>query len=174
MSAVPIRQSRPDDLPAIEQVYNEAFPDEDLLPLVQELLELQEGVLSLVAERDSKVVGHVSFTLCRVEGGENKVTLLAPLAVAPAHHKQGIGSALVKAGFDELVKAGMGYVLVLGDPGYYGRFGFKAEEQIKTPYALPVEWLGAWQSVCLNDADLSPEGKLIVPAPWRHAALWSD
>ena len=169
-----IRESRPSDAAGIEQLYVDAFPDEDLLPLVRELLDLRQSVISLVGICENVIVGHISFTFCHVEGGKDKIALLGPLAVTPTLHKQGIGSALVQTGFKHLENSKVGYVFVLGDPAYYSRFGFKAEDKVTTPYPLPTEWRGAWQSINLCDAEVPQKGKLSVPEPWRKIALWSS
>ncbi|MBT6095530.1 MAG: N-acetyltransferase [Rhodospirillaceae bacterium] len=169
-----IRESRPGDAAEIERLYVDAFPDEDLVPLVRELLDFGPSVVSLVAVREQAVVGHIGFTFCGVEGGNDKVALLAPLAITPSLHRQGIGSTLVEAGFIQMQQAKIGYVFVLGDPAYYSRFGFKAEDKVTTPYPLPAEWRGAWQSVALHDAEIPHAGKLSVPKPWHHEALWTS
>ena len=174
ISKLEIRESRPRDGTGIEQLYGDAFPDEDLLPLVRELLDLRQCVISLVGMLGNIVVGHISFTFCHVEGGKDKVALLAPLAVTPSLHKQGIGSTLLQTGFKHLENSKIGYVFVLGDPAYYSRFGFKAEDNVATPYPLPTEWRGAWQSIKLCDAEASLEGRLSVPRPWRQIALWTS
>ncbi|MEG3616975.1 N-acetyltransferase [Magnetovibrio sp. PR-2] len=170
---VHIRTSHSKDLAGIERVYADAFPDEDLLPVVRELLDFGPGVLSLVAVKENIIVGHVIFCDCRV--GEQKVSMLAPLCAAPALHKQGIGTALVQGGFDRLKSAGVAWVYVLGSPNYYGRFGFEADGDVAPPYPLPKAYqeLGAWQSVVLSDAP-KPKGKLDVPAPWQQAKYWSE
>ncbi len=169
-----IRESQPVDATGIEKLYIDAFPDEDLIPLVRELLNFEQNVISLVGIHENVIVGHISFTFCHVEEGKGKVALLAPLAVTPTLHKQGIGSALVQAGFTHLEKAKIGYVFVLGDPDYYSRFGFKSEDKVITPYPLPQEWHGAWQSTQLCDAEAPYEGKLSVPEPWQHIELWTS
>ena len=169
-----IRESRPSDATGIEQLYVDAFPDEDLLALVRELLDFGQSVISLVGIRENVIVGHVSFTFCHVEGGKDKVALLGPLAVMPTLHNQGIGSTLVQTGFKHLENSKIGYVFVLGDPAYYSRFGFKAEDKVVTPYPLPTEWRGAWQSIHLCDVKAPHEGRLSVPEPWRQIALWTS
>jgi putative acetyltransferase len=83
---------------AIELLYPDAFPDEDLLPLVRDLLPDTTVTTSIVGEIDSKIVGHVIFTKCGVVGEQTKAALLGPLVVTPARQGQGIGSALVRAG----------------------------------------------------------------------------
>ncbi|MEN8261647.1 MAG: N-acetyltransferase, partial [Pseudomonadota bacterium] len=126
----------------------------------------------LVGICENVIVGHVSFTFCHVEGGKDKVALLGPLAVTPSLHRQGIGSTLVQTGFKNLKNAKINYVFVLGDPAYYSRFGFKAEDNVTTPYPLPLEWHGAWQSIHLCKAEAPQEGRLSVPEPWRRIELW--
>ena len=174
ISKLEIRESQPSDTTGIEQLYVDAFPDEDLLPLVRELLDFGQSVISLVGIRENVIVGHISFTLCHVEGGKDKVALLGPLAVTPTLHKQGIGRTLVQTGFKHLENSKIGYVFVLGDPAYYSRFGFKVEDKVVTPYPLPTEWRGAWQSIHLCDAEAPLEGRLSVPEPWRQIALWTS
>ena len=97
-----IRDSVPGDLCAIESLYPKAFPDEDLLPLVRDLLQETTVTTSIVGVIDSRIVGHVIFTKCGVAGNRTDVALLGPLAVAPAWQGQGIGSAIVRAGFKRL------------------------------------------------------------------------
>ncbi len=173
ISKLDIRECRPRDVTEIEQLYVDVFPDEDLVPLVRKLLGLRQSVISLVGSLDNIIVGHIGFTFCHVEGGKSKVALLGPLAVTPTLHKQRIGSTLVQTGFKHLENSKICYVLVLGDPAYYSRFGFKAEDKVVTPYPLPAEWRGAWQSIKLCDVETSLEGKLSVPGPWRQISLWT-
>lgn len=171
-SKAEIRQSTSADTGLIKALYPQAFPDEDLLPVVGELLNEGEAVLSLVASSEGAVSGHVIFTICGIEGGANKIALLGPLGVAPAAQQQGLGSALVRTGLQMLAEAGVSHVCVLGDPGYYGRFGFEREDAIRPPYELPQEWHGAWQSLSLDGVATTPQGKILVPSPWQHEALW--
>ncbi len=166
------------DAAAIEAFYPRAFPDENLVPLVRELLREPESLLSLTAVVAGDVAGHVIFTLCGLDTNPGvKVALLGPLAVVPEHHRQGIGGALIRAGVEKSGTLGAVAALVLGDPGYYGRFGFKAEHGVKPPYhlpdeQLPPEWRGAWQSMPIGDGGPAPAGTIIVPAPWRHREMW--
>ena len=167
-----IRTSTPDDVNAIELLYPQAFPDEDLLPLVRDLLPDTTVVTSLVATRDSQLAGHGVFTECGVSESNTRAALLGPLAVAPEHQKQGVGSAIVRDGLRRMTEQGVAFVLVLGDPAYYGRFGFRPEASIEPPYPLPAEWKDAWQSIRLDDGAEACSGVLAVPPPWREAALW--
>lgn len=165
--------SRASDASEIERLYPDAFPDEDLLPIVHELLQQEEGVLWLVAVIEGKLVGHVVFATCLVDtGSEKKIALLAPLAVASAMQRRGVGSALVHDGLRRLERQGAVRVQVLGDPAYYGRFGFAPDEDITPPYPLPEECRTAWQYVNLNKDATALEGTLVVPPPWRQPRRW--
>jgi len=168
-----IRESNRDDSAAIESLYPEAFPDENLLPLVRSLLNDTVIAISLVATIDTRIAGNAIFTKCGVIGNNVDVALLGPLAVAPAWQRQGIGSALVRAGLKRLEEAGVNRVFVLGDPTYYGRFGFLPESLVEPPFSLPVEWEGAWQSINLGEANTRSPGKLSVPPQWLQPALWA-
>ncbi|MGI9257977.1 MAG: GNAT family N-acetyltransferase [Gammaproteobacteria bacterium] len=172
-----IRESRQDDLVAVESLYKEAFPNENLTPLVRDLLDDGLDAISLVGTIDEQLVGHVVFTKCGVAGKSVNLALLGPLAVAPSWQGQGIGSAIVRAGLQRVEDAGVDRVYVLGDPAYYGRFGFRAESSVQPPFPfpadLPPEWEGAWQSKNVGKTTMSGAGKLSVPPPWLKPALWA-
>jgi putative acetyltransferase len=105
-------------------------------------------VLSLVAEYHGGVIGHVLFTAAHVEPAATGVTarILAPLAVDPRHQGRGVGSALVRTGLADLDGAGVDLVFVLGDPAYYGRFGFvpATPAGLEPPRPLVPEYADAW------------------------------
>ncbi|WP_421851862.1 GNAT family N-acetyltransferase [Oricola sp.] len=166
-----IRDSQAGDIEALDRLYPDAFPEEDLVPLVHALLAGDQPVLSLVATSGGEVVGHVVFTRCAVPECGGRAALLGPLAVAPARQKAGIGSALIRAGHEKLAAEDVTQVLVLGDPAYYSRHGFAPERAVAPPYPLPDEWDGAWQSLALGGGP-ALEGTLDVPASWRHPEYW--
>lgn len=84
--------------------------------------------LALVGEENAKLVGHIMLTKTYVTtvGLKFEALLLAPLCVALEYRGRGVGSKLVEASFDLAKKLGYGAVFVVGDPAYYGRFGFKS------------------------------------------------
>jgi putative acetyltransferase len=84
-------------------------------------------LLSLVAVEKEKIVGHILFSSAIIEGehGVVKGMGLAPMAVLPEFQRQGIGSQLVKAGIEKLRKTKCPFIIVLGHPEYYPRFGFE-------------------------------------------------
>lgn len=172
MTCPKARASKPTDLPGLEALYPVAFPDEDLVALMRALT-VEPDVLSLVLDQSGEVIGHVVFTPCRIADSRATLALLGPLAIHPQWQKQGLGGSLVREGLARLRKQGAVGVLVLGDPDYYGRFGFVAEPDIAPPHPLPAEWAGAWQSLALGDEPLS-EGQLKVPTVWDDPKLWAE
>jgi len=79
---------------------------------------------SLVAESDGELVGHIAFSAASIGGSSTGWFLLGPVAVRPARQGEGIGRALVEAGLDALRSRGAGGCVLVGDPAFYGRFGF--------------------------------------------------
>jgi len=122
-----IRRERKGDEAQIYEVNYQAFGRKEEAEAVNVLrVSCPEGV-SLVAEEQGRVVGHILFTPTFIEDeGESLVgTGLAPMAVLPQYQGKGIGSALVRAGLDEMRMAGEPFVVVVGHPGFYPRFGFE-------------------------------------------------
>lgn len=109
-------------------------------------------VLSLVAEVDDTIVGHVAFSPVTLpDTGEHLGYLLAPLAVSPAHQRRGIASQLIKDGMQRLSDLRPGVLLVYGDPDFYGRFGFRAERGGGYAPPYPLEFPFGWQGMALGD-----------------------
>jgi putative acetyltransferase len=166
-----IGQTAPGDEPQISQLYASAFPEEDLVPLVEALLP-EPGVLSLSARIGAQLIGHVLFTRGALEGRPVTVALLGPLAVHPDHQRRGIGKALIAEGLARLTTDGVKQVLVLGDPAYYSRFGFRPASHVVPPYPLPSEWTEAWQWQRLDGGDDNLAGHLLLPQAWMRPELW--
>jgi len=173
MADFEIREGSQADAAAIDSLYPQAFPDEDLLPLVRKLVPNRATTLSLVAVIDGHIVGHAIFTRCGLDESDASAALLGPVAVAPAWQRRGIGCALIRFGIQRLKVENVTLVYVLGDPAYYGRLGFVPESLVEPPFQLPREWARAWQSQCLDSVVTPVAGKLIVPPPWMQAALWA-
>lgn len=172
MDGFEIREGRSVEPAALARLYAAAFPDEDLWPLVQALLKDRQNCLSLSAFSGPDLAGHVIFTRCHIAGKVDKLALLGPLAVMPDRQRQGVGSALVMRGHKQLAEEAVSQVQVLGDPVYYGRFGFAPDELVRPPYPLPVEWRDAWQSLRLDGGESPIGGDLAVPKAWRQPNLW--
>ncbi|MCZ0732816.1 GNAT family N-acetyltransferase [Phreatobacter sp. AB_2022a] len=131
-----IRRERPDDVAAIRAVLEAAFPGPEEARLVEELRADGDAAIALVAETGGVVVGHVMFSPMT---GPLRALGLAPVAVAPAHQRSGVGGGLIRQGLAEARAAGVQAVFVLGDPAYYRRFGFEPRlaEGFASPYAGP-------------------------------------
>lgn len=170
-----IRNAHTDELEQLNILYSSAFPEEDLLSLVQDLHHDTHNVFSFVFEEQSNIVGHIFFTACHIDKNEDKPALLGPMAVIPNRQRQGIGSLLIRHGLQFLSDQKFNKVIVLGDPNYYGRFGFTQEQAISPPYPLPKEWQNAWQSITLpKAATTNISGQLMVPPSWQNPQLWSN
>jgi len=124
---IPVRRERAGDEPAVDTLLRRAFPRPAEAELVSRLRRDAPGCIALVAEHGGSVAGHILFSPVAIEGeGEPWPAIaLGPMAVAPAVQRRGIGSALVRGGFDACAAAGERLVFVLGHPAYYPRFGFR-------------------------------------------------
>jgi len=113
------------DIPAVHKLNEAAFGSSTEATLVDALRKQAQPFISLVAEEDGVILGHILFTPVSLSGHpELRVMGLAPMAVMPGRQRQGIGSALVRAGLAQCRVLGFGAVVVLGHPTYYPRFGF--------------------------------------------------
>jgi putative acetyltransferase len=126
---VEIRPERPGDEEAIAEVNRAAFDDEYEVGIVAGIRDSEHFIpeLSLVAEADGRIVGHIMFsiiTLVRFDRPAEKILTLAPMSVLPAMQRKGIGSKLVRAGMEKARELGHEIVIVIGHPEYYPRFGF--------------------------------------------------
>jgi putative acetyltransferase len=125
-----IRPETSQDINAIEQVTVAAFdgkPYSDKAEhlIIQRLREDGELTLSLVAEVDGKVIGHVAFSVVTINGESKGWYGLGPISVLPEFQKQGVGSKLIEAGLSQIREMGAKGCVLEGSPKYYNRFGFK-------------------------------------------------
>lgn len=121
-----IRGERPEDASRVRHVNEAAFGRPAEADLVERLRRACQDSLSLVAE-DAAVVGHILFTPVVVESPGRRVLGmgLAPLAVLPDRQRRGVGSQLVRRGLNLLRERGCPFIVVVGHPEYYPRFGFE-------------------------------------------------
>lgn len=154
-----VRPSTDADSAAIDRVLLSAFGDREgpeIVALVAGLLRdpTAQPALSLVAEIDAAIVGHVLFTRAWLLPGHDElaVQILAPLAVVEGLHGVGIGGALVRAGLRQLAASKVDLVFVLGHPGYYPRFGFRPAGALglDAPYPIPERHADAWMVQALQ------------------------
>ncbi len=129
---VEIRPERPTDIDAISRITELAFRShpysEQTEQFIIEALR-RSGALtvSLVAVLDAQVVGHIAFSPVSFSDGSTDWYGLGPLSVSPEFQRRGIGQALVRAGLSELRALGAKGCVLVGDPGFYGRFGFRSD-----------------------------------------------
>ena len=140
MPAPPIREEQPGDEASIRTVNRRAFETGMEADLVDRLRERCEERISLVAQLGDAVVGHILFTPALAEAGTRHIKGmgLAPMAVLPEYQGKGVGSALVRDGLEQVRAAGYPFVIVLGHPDYYPRFGFERADA----YGLTSEYEG--------------------------------
>ena len=147
-----IRQSTESDLTAIRNIHMSAFGQvqgQEIVELVNNLLNdaTAKPLLSLVAEIDGRIVGHILFTVAKLQPNQEvSVRILAPLGVAPEFQGQGVGRLLIGEGLNKLAESGVDLVFVLGHPGYYPKSGFQTAGVLgfKAPYPIPSEHADAW------------------------------
>ncbi len=158
-----LRRSNNSDSDTIASVHASAFGPEEgpgIVQLVYDLLgdATAKPVLSLVADIDGALVGHVLFTMVTLQPDASSISarILAPLAVSPRYQRKGIGSALVNEGIKQLTESGVDLLFVLGDPAYYSRFGFRPAGAmgLMAPHAIPSEHADAWMTQILGKGTL--------------------
>ena len=174
-----IRIATTHDGDAIRQIYWSAFTEEEnesVATLAVELLAENSALpnISLVAEMEGAVVGHVAFSPLKIDNQTAiQAYILAPLAVRPDVQKQRIGTALVEYGMQKLSAMGVDIIFVYGSPEYYGRFGFSADtaQGYNAPY--PLQYPFGWQAIAIRDcaAENGPHAMQCVQALCKPS-LW--
>ena len=138
-----VRHEERQDIAAIRYVNEQAFGGAGEANAIDALRDRGVAMLSLVAVIDDRVVGHLLFTPAAIESADHTWPALglAPLAVLPEYQRQGIGTALMKAGLAECAQLGHERIIVLGHPAYYPRFGFQRASQygIRFEFEAPDE-----------------------------------
>ena len=123
---VTIRPEQPDDIAAVHALNETVFGQPVEATIVNSIRAACPDTVSLVAVDDSRVVGHILFSPVLASGERNTVQGmgLAPMTVLPERQRQGIGSLLARAGIEAMRKRKCPFIIVLGHPKYYPRFGF--------------------------------------------------
>ena len=153
-----IRQEKSQDQDVVHSLNLAAFENGPEAGLVDALRSSCKDYLAFVAVEDDAVIGHILFTPVTVDGSDVAGVGLAPMAVLPSHQRKGIGSRLVRHGLDHLRRTGCPFVIVLGHPEYYPRFGFEPA----STYRLVSQWEGvpdeAFMVAVLDPGALPKEG----------------
>ncbi len=120
-----IRNENESDTEDITNIHEQAFKGPDEGEIVKNLRKNNNLAISLIAEIDKKIVGHIAYSPIYDKNEEIIGVGLAPVAVLPSYQKQGVGSNLINQGNEMALAKGFEKIFVLGDPVYYRRFGFE-------------------------------------------------
>lgn len=174
MPTLAIRSASFEDTDGIRDVLEAAFPTPEEADLV-EVVRAAGGMRVELVAALGDLVGTVAFTPVRVTGpsGPWMALGLGPLAVAPPFQRQGIGAALVREGLSRCRGQGEAVVFVLGDPGYYARFGFGPAAERGLSWTRPTE-AGAFQVVELEPGALAGRGGVVRYLPAFEGVSSSD
>ena len=140
---ITIRPERKEDFSVIRQINRKAFDTDAEANLIEALRKSNVPIISLVAEYNDIVIGHILFSEVSLDGHcpNIKMSGLAPMAVLPEYQRKGIGSQLVSEGIKICLDAGYSAIVVLGHPQFYPRFGFEpsVNYRIKSEFDVPDE-----------------------------------
>jgi len=168
-----IRSEQNEDYDSIKRVNDEAFGQENEGLLVNALRKTSKYMpsLSLVAEMNDNIIGHILFypVTIKTDEGNFDVLSLAPIAVLPFYQKKGIGSRLVVKGLEKCKETDFDVVIVVGHPTYYPRFGFKpaSKWKIQLPIDAPDEAFMAYE--LKNKTHEKYAGMVILPKEYYDA-----
>jgi putative acetyltransferase len=155
-----IRKETTADIKKISEVTMAAFKDHPFSNntehfIIQALRNAEVLTISLVAEHRGEIVGHIAFSPVTISDGSTKWYGLGPVAVLPGYQKQGIGKALVHEGLSRLKTLGCKGCVLVGDPAYYSRFGFRNSPE------LVYEGISQEYVLVLPFDKKTPQGKII-------------
>lgn len=139
-----IRNEQSSDIQAIFDLTKAAFNDQEYSShteqfIVNALRNSNQLRVSLVADYDNKIVGHIALSPVIISDGSTDWYGLGPISVMPEYQGQGIGSKLMNAGLSAIHELGATGCVLLGDPEYYARFGFKPDSRLVLQ-GVPAEY----------------------------------
>ncbi|HEY0899471.1 MAG: GNAT family N-acetyltransferase [Daejeonella sp.] len=139
-----IRREMPSDIEAIDQVTKAAFASAAYSSgtesfIIRSLRENGQLAVSLVAEEEGVLIGHVAMSAVIISSGNEGWFGLGPVSVIPSKQGSGVGSGLIRAAIDALKELHAAGCVVLGEPSYYGRFGFSSDARLQYLHA-PAEY----------------------------------
>ena len=154
-----IRPETPGDYDSIRDILIAAFADQPYSHqtehLIVEALRADDALtVSLVAEVDGNVVGHIAFSSVKIGGKDCGWLGLGPVAVSPSHQRRGMGQALVNEGMKIIRNMGAQGCVLVGAPAFYRRFGFEHNPALRME-GVPPEFL-----LCLPIGQQMPEGSV--------------
>lgn len=137
-----VRPEKRMDIPAIYELNVSAFDSSAEANLVNALRSEENDYISLVAENEKEIIGHIMFTPVLLEDyASARIMALAPMAVIEDFRGQGVGSKLIYSGIEACGEQKAGAIVVLGHPNYYPKFGFRAASrfELSSEYDVPEE-----------------------------------
>ncbi|MDD9908831.1 MAG: N-acetyltransferase [Ahrensia sp.] len=163
-----IRNEQPSDIDVIRAVTQAAFAgqahsDQSEGAIIDRLRAADVLSLSLVALEDDEIIAHAAFSPVTIGGRDCGWFGLGPVSVRPDRQGVGVGSALIRDALRRLKADGAGGLILVGDPGYYERFGFRADPRIH------VDWVDPKYFQMLAFTDHVPEGEAVY-----HSAFQID
>jgi putative acetyltransferase len=159
-----IRAEQPGDRAAVRALHCAAFGSGDEGDLVDALRDQGAVILSLVATEQEHIVGHVLYSRLTIDGQDVGASALAPISVDPSRRRRGIGTRLIEEAHRRLCARGESLIFVLGEPGYYARFGFTTETA--RPFRTPYD--GEYMQALRLSADAPASGRVAYPAPFAR------
>ncbi len=167
-----VRAETERDAVAVQLVNQAAFGGDQEVRLIRRLRDTDSVApgLSLVAEENGRVVGHLVLSKARLEreGGETlEILALGPMSVVPSHSHRGIGSRLVRAAIEEARRQGYPAIVVTGYPDYYRRFGFEpaAGRGLSCNLDAPESAVLVLE---LREGVLAGGGRIVYPSPYEE------
>lgn len=160
-----IRRETEADRAAVAELTTAAFGQEDEAGII-DAVRASDGFvpeLTLVAEEEGRIVGHIMMSYVGLEGSETRLLELAPMSVAPDRQGAGIGSALVRKALRLADERGEPLVLVLGHPEYYPRFGFRPASSLGIAAPDPAWPDDIFMAIPLGGHDPSIQGRVVFP-----------
>ncbi|MBJ8481717.1 GNAT family N-acetyltransferase [Acinetobacter vivianii] len=166
---ISIRNEQPSDIPNIFKLTQAAFKDIEYSShteqfIVNALRDSQQLTVSLVAEYEGQIVGHIAFSPVSISDGTTNWYGLGPVSVQPEFQNQGVGSQLIHAGLDKLKTLEAAGCVLLGDPEYYARFGFKAKPELVLQ-GVPAEYFQT-----LSFTEKMPHGDVVYAEAFNATA----
>jgi putative acetyltransferase len=160
-----LRSEEPEDRDAIAAVTVVAFGQQREARMVDAIRSSDAFVpeLTLVAELEGEIVGHLMLSYVELEGSARRVLELGPMSVEPERQRRGIGSALVRQGLRRAEDRSEPLVLVLGHPTYYPRFGFRPASELGIAPPDPRVPDDVFMAIALRAYDPALRGRVVFP-----------
>ncbi|KHF76105.1 Acetyltransferase [Acinetobacter sp. neg1] len=166
---ISIRNEQPSDIPNIFKLTQAAFKDIEYSShteqfIVNALRDSQQLTVSLVAEYEGQIIGHIAFSPVSISDGTTDWYGLGPVSVQPEFQNQRVGSQLIHTGLEKLKTLKAAGCVLLGDPEYYARFGFKAKPELVLQ-GVPAEYFQT-----LSFTEKMPHGDVVYAEAFNATA----